>query len=78
VPPAPPAFCTRYWVRDTKAKIELWIYGFTSKAGCEVFKKLFPDGEEVRHAICCNTPKCNTPDKALDPVRTIMPTPRRA
>jgi hypothetical protein len=55
-----------------------WFYGFADMSACDSMKNTAEARGTYKHAICCNTPKCNAPDKALDPARTIVPTPKRA
>jgi hypothetical protein len=55
-----------------------WFYGFMqTQAGCDLMQHPVK-GEEFKHGMCCSTPKCNAPDKTLDPTRTIVPAPKRA
>jgi hypothetical protein len=57
-------FCTRFQVKGK------WSYGFTDASSCALMKQ---NPETYKNLVCCDTPLCNAPDKALDPVTTIVP-----
>lgn len=57
-------FCTRFQVKGK------WSYGTTDVSSCAVMKQ---NPETYKNLLCCDTPLCNVPDKALDPATTIVP-----
>jgi hypothetical protein len=61
------SFCIRYKAPDG------WFYGHADPPTCDLMKD-YPG--LYRYALCCSSSKCNAPVKALDPVRTIVPSPR--
>jgi hypothetical protein len=79
MPSTPAVFCTRYFIHNMLEDRDMgWFYGFADKASCDLFKDTVEGRGTFRHSVCCSTPKCNAPDKSLDPARTIVPTPKRA
>jgi hypothetical protein len=57
-------FCIRYKAPDG------WFYGHADSPTCDLMKE-YPG--VYRYALCCSSARCNAPVKALDPVRTIVP-----
>jgi hypothetical protein len=65
------SFCVSYTARAPGTTRDIWAYTHVDASTCECMNQ-YP--ETYTYYECCATPKCNAPDKARDPVRTIVPT----